>query len=230
MRATHADRVRCYFDRQAQRFDAIYAEDKRLSQKLVDGLFRRVVHRRFELTFDLCGDLAGKRVLDIGCGSGRYSVECARRGAEVVGLDFAPAMIEMARSAADVAGVASRCRFINADFLSCCELNHYEICLAIGFFDYVEDPRSILERVRRTGAAHVVGSFPIRWTLRSLSRWVRLSLSHCPVHYYDAEECSELFRETGWTSVAVHRLSRDYLVSGRIDTDRSNDQQANPGS
>ena len=217
MQATHADRVRRYFDRQAQRFDAIYGEDKGLSQKLVDRLFRAVVHRRFELTFELCGDLAGKRVLDIGCGSGRYSVECARRGADVVGLDFAPAMIEMARNAAAEAGVAERCRFVNAEFVGCCELHHYEICLAIGFFDYAADPRTILEKARQTGAEHVIGSFPVRWTLRSLSRWARLTLSHCPVHFYNAKECTELFRETGWTSVAVHRLSRDYLVSGRIE-------------
>lgn len=42
-------------------------------------------------------DLAGKHVLDAGCGFGYYAVIMAERGAEVVGIDFAPRMIELAR-------------------------------------------------------------------------------------------------------------------------------------
>ena len=37
------------------------------------------------------------RVLDVGCGFGRHSVELARRGYSVVGIDPAPAMIQAAR-------------------------------------------------------------------------------------------------------------------------------------
>ena len=76
-----SDRVRLYFDNHAQQFDAIYRPEKRLGQKLVDRLFHQVIHRRFQLTFDWCGPVAGKRVLDIGCGPGQYALEFARRGA-----------------------------------------------------------------------------------------------------------------------------------------------------
>ncbi len=49
-RTADGDRVRRYFDGAAERFDAIYRSDKGLGQKLIDGLFRGVIHRRFELT------------------------------------------------------------------------------------------------------------------------------------------------------------------------------------
>jgi magnesium-protoporphyrin O-methyltransferase len=42
-------------------------------------------------------DLAGKRLLDAGCGTGALAVEAARRGADVVAIDVAPTLIELAR-------------------------------------------------------------------------------------------------------------------------------------
>jgi len=37
-----------------------------------------------------CGDVAGLRLLDVGCGSGYFAREMARRGARVSGLDISP--------------------------------------------------------------------------------------------------------------------------------------------
>jgi SAM-dependent methyltransferase len=45
----------------------------------------------------LLGDVAGKRVLDAGCGPGGYAAELVRRGAEVVGFDQSPRMVELSR-------------------------------------------------------------------------------------------------------------------------------------
>ena len=44
-------------------------------------------------------------VLDVGCGFGRHSIELARRGYCVVGIDPSEAMIDASRSGADEAGV-----------------------------------------------------------------------------------------------------------------------------
>jgi magnesium-protoporphyrin O-methyltransferase len=45
----------------------------------------------------LPADLSGRRLLDAGCGTGALAVEAARRGAEVVAIDVAPTLIELAR-------------------------------------------------------------------------------------------------------------------------------------
>jgi SAM-dependent methyltransferase len=42
---------------------------------------------------DAVGTATGIRLLDIGCGTGALAAEAARRGAEAIGIDFAPSMV-----------------------------------------------------------------------------------------------------------------------------------------
>ena len=46
---------------------------------------------------DLAGDVRGRTILDAGCGSGPLAAELVARGADVVGFDGSPAMIDLAR-------------------------------------------------------------------------------------------------------------------------------------
>jgi SAM-dependent methyltransferase len=45
----------------------------------------------------LLGDVDGRRVLDVGCGSGLYAAELAQRGADVVGFDNSAKLVQHAR-------------------------------------------------------------------------------------------------------------------------------------
>ncbi|MEQ1524347.1 MAG: class I SAM-dependent methyltransferase [Aestuariivirga sp.] len=47
---------------------------------------------------DSVGDVSGRDVLDICCGTGHLAGAVAARGGRVTGIDFAPTMIEIARS------------------------------------------------------------------------------------------------------------------------------------
>jgi tRNA (mo5U34)-methyltransferase len=53
-------------------------------------------------------DLKGWTALDIGCNAGFYSIELARRGAHVTGIDYDPHYLEQARWASRRFGVADR--------------------------------------------------------------------------------------------------------------------------
>jgi SAM-dependent methyltransferase len=47
----------------------------------------------------------GKRILDIGCGTGRHAIELARRGYRVTGFDLSEGQLRLAREKAAAAGV-----------------------------------------------------------------------------------------------------------------------------
>jgi SAM-dependent methyltransferase len=77
--------------------------DERISR------YKKLVLRRLrERQWALLGSVAGKRALDVGCGVGRETVELARRGATVVGVDLSPAVLERARARTAEAGVTER--------------------------------------------------------------------------------------------------------------------------
>lgn len=49
-----------------------------------------------EYTFHLVGDVAGKTVLDFGCGNGESVVVLVHKGAQVIGMDISPELIDLA--------------------------------------------------------------------------------------------------------------------------------------
>src|SRR5262245_20306799 len=106
-----------HFDAHAARFEAIYAGGKGPVGSAIDRVFRENVRWRLWYTLEVAGAVDGKRVLDVGCGPGRYCAEFAARGAEVVGVDGAPTMLDLARRLAAAGGVSDRCRFVCADAL-----------------------------------------------------------------------------------------------------------------
>jgi len=70
------------------------------------------------------------RVLDLGCGPGRHSIELASRGVEVVGIDISESFV---RVATELAGENSRASFLRADARSL----PFEHELLVGGFDAV---------------------------------------------------------------------------------------------
>ena len=65
--------------------------------------------RLFEL-MDL-NQLKGKKILDVGCGNGQYSVFFALLGAEAYGFDISPVGVQVARKMAEANGVSQHCHF-----------------------------------------------------------------------------------------------------------------------
>lgn len=83
----------------------------------------------------------GAAILDIGCGTGRHSIELAKRGFHVTGVDFAPNMIAQARAKAGDLSVD----FVEADAstLVLDKVFDLAICLCeggLGLIERAENP------------------------------------------------------------------------------------------
>ncbi len=64
-----------------------------------------------EYAYHLLGDVAGKTVLDYGCGLGDNSVLLASRGAKVIGVDISPELIELAEKRLELHHLAENAEF-----------------------------------------------------------------------------------------------------------------------
>jgi SAM-dependent methyltransferase len=94
-----------------------------------------------------------KRILDIGCGTGRHSVELARRGYNVTGVDLSPAMLERARANAATHGC--RISFIQGDARSLPFMAEFDmaIMLCAGGFPLMETDEMNYEILRSASRA-----------------------------------------------------------------------------
>ena len=122
-----ATRVRLedYFDRTAFDAWAALTSDAPVSKIRATVRAGREEMRNMLLSW-LPEDMSGRRVLDAGCGTGALAIECARRGADVVGIDVSPQLISIAveRAPKDVHGKVT---FLSGDMLD----------TRLGVFDHI---------------------------------------------------------------------------------------------
>lgn len=217
------EKVRGHFEADAVRFDAIYDDRKGIVANFVDTVWRGVVRRRFDLTLQLLQPFDGKAILDVGCGSGRYCLAYAERGAaRVVGIDFASAMIELANQGARQRQVQDQCEFRVGTFpQAIAASDRFDACTAMGFFDYVPDPVPLIERMRQLTTGLVVMSFPKAREWRVPVRKLRFWLRGCPLFLYTEGQLRDILSRAGITQYQWIELDRDYVIAARTGDEAS---------
>jgi 2-polyprenyl-6-hydroxyphenyl methylase/3-demethylubiquinone-9 3-methyltransferase len=88
--------------------------------------------------------LAGKRVVDVGCGGGILSEAMARRGAHVTGIDLAEKSLKVAQLHALESGIAVAYEAIAAEALAAREPAGFDIVTCMEMLEHVPDPSSIV--------------------------------------------------------------------------------------
>ena len=118
--------IETYFDRTAADAWAKLTSDAKVSGIRATVRAGRDAMRK-TLLFWMPADLSGVRVLDAGCGAGQLAIEAARRGADVVAVDVAGTLVNLARERAATETFAGSIDFRTGDMLGA---EH-------GAFDYV---------------------------------------------------------------------------------------------
>jgi ubiquinone/menaquinone biosynthesis C-methylase UbiE len=207
-----SDRTSQFFDGYAVDFDSIYGNDNRALKWAVNRLFRRSMLVRFEKTIAGCQPVKGRTVIDIGCGPGHYSIALASAGAaNVVGLDFAPGMLTIARQRAQALGVSNRCCFELGDFLAYPTSQQFDYGIVMGFMDYVADPGRVVDRVLAVVRRKAFFSFPKAGGILAWQRQLRYR-NRCDLFLYRKEEIHDLLSRTG-ASFSIESIGRDFFVT-----------------
>jgi SAM-dependent methyltransferase len=182
--------VREHFRRKAFSFDHLYDEEHALQRLLRPGLFNRR-----ELAVSVAGDYEEPSVLDVGGGSARVGeLMLEAEASRYVDVDLSDTMLGLARQR--LARFGDKVELVQGDFLSAPLEGPFDIVLALGYFDYIEDAPAHVRRISELCSGSVVASFP-RWTwTKGPIRKVRYEMiNRCPIFDYTEPQLQELFRD-----------------------------------
>jgi 2-polyprenyl-6-hydroxyphenyl methylase/3-demethylubiquinone-9 3-methyltransferase len=94
---------------------------------------------------DRLAALAGKRVLDVGCGGGILAEAMAQRGAQVTGIDLSTKPLRVAQLHALESGVAVDYRDSSAEALAAKSAAAFEVVTCMEMLEHVPDPASTVQ-------------------------------------------------------------------------------------
>jgi SAM-dependent methyltransferase len=176
-------------------------DDKRFSRggRFIDRREKRAV-------VDALSPIEGSRILEVACGTGRFTAMLAERGADVVGVDVSEAMLEQGRTKARATGVADAIDFVQADagrlpFPD----EHFEAVLAMRFFHLAPDPAGFMAELRRVSSDQVFFDTFNRYSTRSIYNWALPMGSRL----YSEREVREVILDAG---LEAARASHDFAV------------------
>ena len=99
--------------------------------------------------------VAGKTVIDVGCGGGILAESLAHRGASVTGIDMGEAPLEVARLHQLESGVKVTYDRITAEQHAEAHPEHYDVICCMEMLEHVPDPASVIRAcaaMAKTGA------------------------------------------------------------------------------
>lgn len=89
--------------------------------------------------------MAGKNVIDIGCGGGILSESMARKGAKVTGIDLSEKALKVADLHSLESGVQVRYQLVSAEDMAAQEAGQYDVVTCMEMLEHVPDPAAIVQ-------------------------------------------------------------------------------------
>ncbi len=178
----------------------------------------------------------GKRVLEIGCGIGTDTINFARNGAPVTAVDLSEKSLEMARTRAEVYGLADRIRFFHGSAEQLEQVvppEPFDLVYSFGVIHHTPHPERVLAQLKnyvRPGSTVKIMvyhrySWKVLWILMTYGKcqfWKLTELvaryseaeTGCPVTYsYSKSELRSLMERSGFR---VKEVQAEHIFPYRI--------------
>jgi SAM-dependent methyltransferase len=176
-------------------------EDKRFT-----GGGRLIDRRERGAVLDVVAPFDNERVLEVACGTGRFSVMLAERGADVTGVDISGAMLGQAREKARAAGVADTVEFMRGDAARLpFPDDAFDITFAIRFFHLADTPETFLSEMRRITRKTILFDTFMARSARSVYNWLLPMGSRL----YTSQEVRGLIETAG---LEFQDVTHDFMV------------------
>ncbi len=157
-----------------------------------------------DCAFNLFQVNPGMHILDVGCGTGNFSLKLAQKRASVVGVDISEKMLAIARKRAIPEEISIEFKKMDSQNLQFPD-NYFDGVFSMATIEFVSDPDKMIEemfRVCKKGGPVLVG------TINRESDWGRL--------YQDSEfqKNVPVFKDADFKSPEdLSKIKEDYLVA-----------------
>lgn len=166
----------------------------------------KLANQRISQAFEELYPCKGKRILDMGCGDGTYTLELARAGATVLGIDPAESAVEAARKKAHAAGV-DNVRFETGDIYALNIKEHFDCTVLRGVLHHLPDPGLAIKQLAHLSDHMLLmepnGTNPIVKLIEKFSRY----------HIEHEEQSFLLSTIEGWFATAGLRMQQVRYVN-----------------
>jgi SAM-dependent methyltransferase len=177
-----------------------------------------------EYAFHLLGDIRGKTVLDLGCGTGENIIPLLKRGARVIGIDISPDLIAIARKRLQDANLEATLADGDAHDTGL-PYESVDVIFSMALIHHLDIPaaREEMWRILRKGGAIILKE-PIRFS-KGYARFRSLLPSRGDVSEYEhplnREELAFMTEPFGVEGTRYFRLPFVPLVSRTLPSKRS---------
>ena len=203
------------FDDEAKKWESLYSDSSRERWGIFQGSVRRRTQARMDLCLSLLPPLAGKSVIELGCGPGYYGLRLIRGGGTWTGLDISARMLAVCRDR-----TGSR-RIVCGDVLALpFRRDACDILLCIGVVSYLKICEISELFSQAFDAVRKGGVFLVQTVRFDPFTWVRCRLPRCiprplripgPFYPRSPRTIARLLEENGFRLQSVMPY-RKYIV------------------
>lgn len=166
--------------------------------------------------------IAGKKVLDVGCGGGILSESMAKAGADVKGIDLSDKALKVAHLHSLESGIKIRYESIAVEELAAKEPASYDVVTCMEMLEHVPDPASIIQAcatlvkpggyvffstINRNPKAYLQAIIGAEYVLRLLAKG-----THDYAKFITPSELGRYIREAGLDLLSMKGLTYNPLT------------------
>lgn len=133
--------VKNFYDNDAKNY-----ENSRFTTSI--GRYNNNVHK--EIVMNVTDSWAGKKVMDLCCGTGRFSMEIAKHGGIVVSLDFSREMLREIADKSRKTSIKNNVHLIQADAQNLMfKDNTFDGCVCVTAINLIKDYDEVIKEIAR---------------------------------------------------------------------------------
>jgi ubiquinone/menaquinone biosynthesis C-methylase UbiE len=222
-----------------QWYEQLYEEFDTYSQEP----YTQNTEKEVDFIIDVLGDDCGLSILDVGCGNGRHTLELARRGFDVTGIDLSTSMLTQAKKVAQAESLSLHLKHMDARKMNFEQPFDAAIMLCEGGFSLMETDemdedilKSVYRALKPNGTLIMTApnavfmfsqksnrnfsalTFREEFKLEKSIPDGRTKMLNCNQRYYTCPELRKMLTGTGFASVEFFACGRSNYMRGKEPT------------